>query len=139
MKLSTRGRYGSRLMLELAFRYKEGPVLLKDVSISQNISLKYLGQIIIPLKIAGLIKATRGAHGGYFLSKPPDEIRFGDIIKALEGEVCIVECIEIPEICDRSDKCATQKIWRELNKMIIDTLNSYTLNDLVNIQKTIDW
>ena len=85
-----------------------------------------------------MIKSTRGARGGYFLAKPPYEIKLGDIIRALEGEICIVECIESPEICDRNDKCAPQKIWRELNEKIIDTLNSYTLKDLVDIQKAID-
>jgi len=83
-----------------------------------------------------LIKLTRGAHGGYFLAKPPYEIKLGDIIRALEGEICIVECIESPEIYDRNDKCATQKIWRELNEKIIDKLNSYTLSRLIYIQKT---
>ena len=138
MKLSTRGRYGTRLMLELTFHHKEGPVLLKDISLSQNISLKYLGQIIIPLKIAGLVKSVRGARGGYLLAKHPDEIKLSDIIKALEGEICIVECIEDPDLCDKNNRCATQKIWKELNQKITDTLNSYTLSDLVNIQKTLD-
>ena len=138
MKLSTRGRYGTRLMLDLASHDKEGPALLKDVSLSQNISLKYLGQLIIPLKIAGLIKSLRGARGGYFIAKPPEEISLGDIVKALEGSICIVECIYSPEICERAGKCASQKIWKEINEKIIDILDSYSLNDLVSIQKTID-
>jgi len=85
-----------------------------------------------------LIKSTWGAHVGYFFAKPPYEIKLVDIIRALEGEICIVEFIENPEICDRNDKCAPQKIWRELNEKIIDTLNSYTLKDLVDIQKAMD-
>ena len=75
MKLSTRGRYSTRLMLELGLRFGKGPVLLKDISERQEISLKYLGQLIIPLKIAGLIKSTRGSHGGYFLARSPEDIR----------------------------------------------------------------
>jgi Rrf2 family protein len=135
MKLSTRGRYGARLMLELALRYKEGPALLKDISKSQDISVKYLGQLIIPLKIAGLIKTTRGSHGGYFLAKAPNKITLLEIVTAVEGIFCIVECINSPEICNRSNKCITRIIWKELNNKIIETLNSYTLEDLIKLQE----
>lgn len=134
MKLSTRGRYGVRLMLELAIHYKDGPILLKDISKNQEVSLKYLGQLIMPLKIAGLVKSARGAHGGYFLSMPPGKIKLGEIVNALEGKLCIVECIDSPEICDRSGKCAARDVWSELNHRMIDILNSYTLQDMVIAQ-----
>jgi Rrf2 family protein len=134
MKLSTRGRYGVRLMLELAIHYKDGPILLKDISKNQEVSLKYLGQLIMPLKIAGLVKSARGAHGGYFLSMPPEKIKLGEIVNALEGVLCIVECINSPEICDRSGKCAARDVWSELNHRMIDILNSYTLQDMVIAQ-----
>ena len=135
MKLPTRARYGTRMMLELAFRYKKGPTLLKDIGKSQDISVKYLGQLVIPLKIAGLIKSTLGAHGGYLLSKPPDKIRLLEIVTALEGPLCIVECINSPDNCKRSKTCVMQNIWDEINQKIIKTLNSYTLKDLLKLHK----
>ena len=111
MKLSTRGRYSTRLMLELSLRYDTGPVLLKDISSAQDISLKYLGQLIIPLKVAGLIKSTRGSHGGYFLARPPGKIKLIEILTAVEGTLDIAECIKSPEICYRSKNCVARKIW----------------------------
>ncbi len=135
MKLSTRGRYSTRLMLELALRDKNGPVLLKDISAAQEISLKYLGQLIIPLKIAGLIKSTRGSHGGYFLSRPPDEIILGDILFAVEGPLNITECIESPDICARSEKCVARDIWKKASMQFHETVNSITLGDMVKSHK----
>ena len=135
MKLSTRGRYSSRLMLELALRHNDGPVLLKDISAAQEISLKYLGQLIIPLKIAGLIKSTRGSHGGYFLSRDPDKIILGDILFAVEGPLNITECIESPDICTRSEKCVTRDIWKKTSLQFHDTVNSITLDDMVKSHK----
>ncbi len=135
MKLSTRGRYSSRLMLELALRHNNGPVLLKDISAAQEISLKYLGQLIIPLKIAGLIKSTRGSHGGYFLSRDPDKIILGDILFAVEGPLNITECIESPDICTRSEKCVTRDIWKKTSLQFHNTVNSITLDDMVKSHK----
>jgi Rrf2 family protein len=134
MKLSTRGRYGLRLMLELAIHYKDRPILLKDISENQRISLKYLGQLIMPLKIAGLVKSARGARGGYSLSRPPEKIKIGEIVSALEGKLCIVECIDNPEICEMSGKCAARDVWSELNHRMIEILNSHTLQDMVTAQ-----
>jgi len=121
-------------MLELAIHYKDGPILLKDISKNQEVSLKYLGQLIMPLKIASLVKSTRGARGGYCLSRSPEKIKLGEIVNALEGKLCIVECIDSPEICDRSGKCAARDVWNELNHRMIDILNSYTLQDMVIAQ-----
>ncbi|MBM3705125.1 MAG: Rrf2 family transcriptional regulator [Actinobacteria bacterium] len=134
MKLSTRGRYSARLMLELALRYGRGPVLLKDVCESQEMSLKYLSQLIIPLKIAGLISSSRGAHGGYFLARPPEKIKLSEVIIAVEGSVDIVECVANPEICNRSDKCITRDIWAEIGKKCFETLDSYTLQHIADRQ-----
>ncbi len=131
MKLSTRGRYATRLMLELALNYKKGPLLLKEISKSQEISLKYLQQLIIPLKVAGLIKSSRGSHGGYFLSSNPENIRLSRIIVAVEGPLVLAECIENPDICKRSTDCVTKDIWTEISKSIFDEFDKYTLNDLV--------
>ena len=113
MKLSTRGRYSTRLMMELALHFGEGPVLLKDISKVQDISLKYLGQLIIPLKIAGLIKSTRGSHGGYFLSRPPDKIKLSEVISAVEGPIAFTECVDSPDICYRSKTCAAREVWEK--------------------------
>lgn len=132
MKISTRGRYSTRMMLEFALRYGQGPTLLKEVSKAQDISQKYLNQLIIPLKVAGLIGSTRGAHGGYFLAKPPEEIKLGEIIVAVEGPIDFVECVCNPDICPRYDGCVTQEIWEELSIKCLETLNSYTLKDLVD-------
>ncbi len=135
MKLSTRGRYSTRLMLELALRCNTGPVLLKDISSSQDISLKYLGQLIIPLKIAGLIKSTRGAHGGYFLARPPEKIKLSEILISVEGNLDIVECIKSPDICHRSKNCVARKIWEKASKKFYDVLESITLKDMLEKHK----
>ncbi len=135
MRLSTRGRYSTRLMMELAFHYGERPVLLKDISKSQEISLKYLAQLIMPLKIAGLIKASRGAHGGYFLSKHPKDIKLSEIIAAVEGPLDLVECVNNPAICSRSDFCITREIWTEISNKFFETLDSYTLQQIMERQK----
>ena len=135
MKLSTRGRYSTRLMLELSLRYDTGPVLLKDISSAQDISLKYLGQLIIPLKVAGLIKSTRGSHGGYFLSRPPEKIRLIEILTAVEGTLDIAECIKSPEICYRSKNCVARKIWEKASSKFYDVFQSITLKDMVSQQK----
>ena len=135
MKLSTRSRYSTRLMLELALNYGSGPVLLKDISKSQEISLKYLGQLIIPLKIAGLIKSSRGAHGGYFLSRPPKDIKLNEIITAVEGSLSLVECVDNPGICNRSGSCITKDIWTEISNKFSLIFESYTLQQIVNRYK----
>jgi Rrf2 family protein len=131
MKLSTRGRYSTRLMLELGLRYGQGPVLLKDISEKQEISLKYLGQLIIPLKIAGLIKSTRGSHGGYFLSRPPENIRLSEILRAVEGTLAFTECVESPDICYRSGKCVAHDIWEDASKQFNNMLESISLSDML--------
>jgi Rrf2 family protein len=131
MKLSTRGRYSTRLMLELGLRFGQGPVLLKDISSKQEISLKYLGQLIIPLKIAGLIKSTRGSHGGYFLAKPPEEIQLSQILRAVEGNLAFTECVDSPDICYRSENCVAHEIWEDASKQFNDMLNSISLADML--------
>ena len=137
MKLSTRSRYGSRLILELALKFGQGPIYLKDISNSQEISLKYLGQLIIPLKIAGIVKSSRGAHGGYFLARQPEKIKLKEIIQALEGPISLVECLENPDICPRKRKCATRYFWKEINELFLKTLDHITVKDMVEKHKSI--
>ncbi len=135
MKLSTRGRYSTRLMMELALHFGEGPVLLKDISKVQDISLKYLGQLIIPLKIAGLIKSTRGSHGGYFLSRSPDKIKLSEVINAVEGPIAFTECVDSPDICYRSKTCVAREIWGKATRQFNTTLSSITLVEMLDRQE----
>jgi Rrf2 family protein len=122
-------------MMELALHSGKGPVLLKDISKAQDISLKYLGQLIIPLKIAGLIKSTRGAHGGYFLAKSPEKIRLSEVISAVEGPIAFTECVESPDICYRSETCAAREVWEKATDQFNKTLGSITIADMLNKQK----
>ncbi|MCL6087097.1 MAG: Rrf2 family transcriptional regulator [Actinobacteria bacterium] len=130
MKFTTRSTYGTRLMMELAFKYDKGLVLLKDISSSQEISQKYLQQLIIPLKIAGLIRSSRGAHGGYFLSKAPKDIKLSEIIIAVEGPFYLVGCVDNPDICNRAKSCVAREIWSEIGEKFLDILSSYNLQQL---------
>jgi len=136
MKLSTRGRYGVRLMLDLALHYGEGPILLKDIAGRQGISEKYLWQLINPLKTVGLIGSTRGAHGGYVLARPPEEISLKEIVRVLEGSLCLVDCVENPAVCDRSQTCTSRDIWSEASNQISQILESMTLDKMVVKQRT---
>ncbi len=132
MKLSTRGRYGARLMLDLALHYGEGNIILRDIAKRQEISNKYLGSLVPPLKKAGLINSSRGAHGGYTLAKPPEEITLREIIVAVEGNIALAECVPTPSVCHRSNSCVARDIWDQVSEVILRTLESITLRDMVN-------
>ena len=131
MKLSTRVRYGVRLMVELGLRRGDDPVLLKDISRNQEISEKYLGQIIIPLKAAGLVRTYRGAHGGYRLGRPAADITLKDIVGILDGDMRLLDCVREPDSCARVSRCVARTVWEELGKRISSFLESVTLKDLV--------
>jgi Rrf2 family iron-sulfur cluster assembly transcriptional regulator len=133
MKLSTRSRYGTRLMLDMAQNYQDGPLHLTSIANRQGISVKYLEQIIIPLKKAHYVKSVRGPKGGHVLARPPEEITVGEIVATLEDGMTLVECSERPEVCDRADTCITRHIWREAAQAMFAKLNSITLADLVKI------
>jgi Rrf2 family protein len=137
IKLSTKGRYGTRLMQNLAFHYNNGneSVILKNISDEEEISIRYLEQIIIPLKIARLVKSIRGAGGGYTLSRPPSEIKLSEILHALEGSCCLVDCVEDNDYCDRIALCATYEVWREATNMLKNYFSSLTLQDIIDISK----
>ena len=132
MKLSTRSRYGTRMMLDLAQRYDQGPVQMGEISKRENISVKYLEQLIIPLKKANFIKSVRGPKGGHMLARPPEEITVGDIVRILEGGITLSSCIENPEACDRTTKCLVRDVWEETTKVMYDKLNSVTLSKMIN-------
>jgi len=131
MKLSTRSRYGTRLLLDLAEHGCEKFVQLKDVSRRQGISLKYLEQIVIPLKKANYLVSARGAGGGYRLARSPGQITVGEIVALLEGGNSITHCATKPEVCDRTQSCLTRKLWIETAEVIFEKLNSVTLSDLI--------
>ena len=135
MKLSTKGRYGVRLMVDLALHYGEGPVLLREIAQRQEISEKYLWHLINPLKGAGLITATRGMKGGYVLAKSPADITMKVILQASEGSLCLVDCVETPSTCVRSPICAARDMWSEISESINKVLMSTTLADMVERQK----
>lgn len=135
MKLSTKGRYGVRLMIDLAAHYGEGPVLLREIAKRQEISEKYLSNLINPLKATGLLEATRGVNGGYVLGKAPTEITMKEIIEILEGPLCLVDCVEKPALCSRVSHCVAHDLWREAAEGMALVLRKYTLADMVERQK----
>ena len=135
MKLSTRGRYGTRALLELALHQGEGPILLKDIAQRQQISLRYLEHLITPLIAGGIVRSTRGARGGVLLAKLPEEIKLSEVIQLLEGSVAPAECVNNPGICNRSAFCVTRDVWSELKRVMNGVLESTTLQDLVERHK----
>jgi len=135
MKLSTRARYGTRVLLELSLHWGEGPVLLKEIAQRQQIPLPYLQQLIGPLVKQGIIKTTRGARGGISLLKLPKEVRLSEVIQILEGSITPVACVDNPELYPRSDTCVTHDIWAEVKKAMDGVLESTTFEDLVEQQK----
>ena len=137
IKLSTKGRYGTRLMLNLAQHYdaKKQAIVLKNISEEEEISIRYLEQIIIPLKIHKLVKSVRGAGGGYSLARNPFEIKLIDIIEALEGPICLVDCVEDNDFCNRIPLCATHEIWKKATLMLRNYFAQTTLQDLIKISK----
>ena len=135
MKLSTRSRYGTRMILDLAQHYNGAPVNLGDIAKRQNISLKYLEQIIRPLKKSNYIKSFRGSKGGHTLNKPPDTITVGEIVALLEGGAAITQCSESPDACERVDDCVTRYLWMEASKAIFERLSAITFADLMVLEK----
>ena len=131
MRLSTRTRYGTRLMLDMAQHYQQGPLHLAEVARRQGISVKYLEQIIIPLKKAHYITSVRGPKGGHLLAKPPEEITVGEIVALLEQGAELVDCVGRADVCQRSPDCTTRLIWQEAAQAMFDKLNTISLADLV--------
>lgn len=132
MKISTKGRYGLRLMLDLA-KYTTGePVPLKEIAERQDISDKYLEQIVTHLNRAGLVKSIRGAQGGYTLGLSPSQITIGDILRATEGSICLVDCAQDPDCCERSGECAASAVWRKVHAAIQDVVDTITLQDAID-------
>jgi len=131
MKLSTRSRYGTKLMVDLAQHVDQGPVPIYDIAKRQDISVKYLEQLIIPLKKAKYIKSVRGPKGGHMLAKALEEVTIGDIVRLLESEPWVVPCLEDPKKCNVTDRCRTRRLWEKASKAFYDTLDSVTLAEII--------
>jgi Rrf2 family protein len=132
MKLSTRSRYGTRAMLDIALHSEGGPTMLKDIADRQSVSLKYLDHILAALRKAGLIKNIRGKGGGYVLTRLASHITVNDIVKVVEGSIAPVECVENPDLCNRSSFCATREVWQRLHVAMEHVLESTTIEQLVD-------
>lgn len=124
-----------RAMLELAMNSGGGPMPLRDLASHQEISAKYLEQLLIPLKGAGLVKSVRGARGGYMLAKDPNDISLYDIVRSLEGPLAPVECVQDPNYCDRVGGCTVHLVWGEMGDMLVAFLSDMSLADMVVRQK----
>lgn len=135
MKLSTKARYGTRAMLDLALRYEAGPVSAKEIAESQGVSRKYLESLLTALRNLGLIKSVRGAKGGHVLARPPDQITLREIFDVLEGHGGFVHCTADPQVCERAKTCVTQEVWARMYAACMQTLESTTLQDLADRAK----
>jgi Rrf2 family protein len=131
MKLSTRSRYGTRLILDMAQQNGKVPIQLGEIARRQNISLKYLEQIIRPLKRANYIKSFRGSKGGHLLNKDPGDITVGEVVALLEGSSYLTTCLKNPKNCSRSDICLTRFLWKEASQAFFESLNRITFADLL--------
>lgn len=140
MKISTKGRYGVSAMYDLALHQGQGPIALKSVAVRQGISEHYLEQLMATLRKAGYVQSIRGAQGGYILTKDPAEISVGDIIRIMEGPIAPVDClltgIENNQFCARAGKCVTRDVWAKVRDSINDVLDSITLADLCQDEKS---
>ena len=137
MRITTKSRYGTRLILDLALNAQNQPVRLSEISKRQSISLKYLEKLIRKLKKAGFVKSMRGPYGGYMLAKPMEDISVGGIVRVLEGSDTITDCTmsdNVCGMCTRAGECLTQYIWSETGKAIFEKLDSLKIDEL--IQKT---
>ena len=132
MKLSTRGRYGTRLMLELAKNYGKGPVSMSFISKSQDIPIKYLEQLIIPLKKASLVVSVRGPKGGHMLSKAPKKINIWEVLNLLEPRHFFIDCLSDEKVCENTGKCLVQPIWGKALKAMTKIFEETTLQDILD-------
>jgi len=130
MRLSTKTRYGARAMLDLALDYEGGIVSVREIAARQEVSSKYLEQLLASLRSAGLVRTVRGAQGGHALTRPPDKINLREIYNVFEGAEGFVECTTSPDACRRTDACVTREVWAEMHGACMEILESTTLEDL---------
>lgn len=131
MKVSTRSRYGLRVMINLALNFNKRKTLLKEIAENQNLSEKYLSLIMVDLTKNGLVKSTRGSIGGYYLSRSPETITTYDIINTLEGKFDLVDCVSCPDLCVRNDDCLSRNFWSDITDSLHEKMKSISLNDII--------
>lgn len=131
MRLSTRSRYGLRAMVSIA-RRPQNPVSSQTLAACEDVSKKYLDRLLNKLRCAGLLKSVKGLGGGYILARPAEDIRVGDIVYTLEDGVCLVPCVDDPTACTKAGRCPTQEVWRAVSTVMKESLNGFTLADLVD-------
>jgi Rrf2 family transcriptional regulator, cysteine metabolism repressor len=135
LRLSTRGRYGIHAMYDLAVTYESGPQPLKAIAERQSVPEAYLEQLMAPLRREGLIKSVRGAQGGYLLARPPSEITVGQVLRTLEGDLAITECLNEEDACDMADCCPTRKVWKKVRDGLNSIVDGITLQDMLEDPK----
>ncbi|MCK5686490.1 Rrf2 family transcriptional regulator [bacterium] len=135
MKISTKYRYGTRAMLELALNFNKQPLSVRRIALKHDISKKYLERLMQSLSSAGLVISQRGKKGGFVLSKSPDKITLSEIVQAVEGPLILMGCVEDPETCKRISTCVTHDVWGMMQDLINGKLDSITLADLVTMQR----
>ncbi len=134
MQLSTKARYVIRALMDIAVNYDQSPVLVKDIAGRQGISPRYLEQLLLSPKAAGMVRSARGSHGGFSLAKPPSAITLKDIVQITEGSVYPTECADDPESCQQYEHCVTHEVWVRIKNAAEEILGSTTLQDLVDRQ-----
>ena len=134
MKMTTRGRYGLRAILELARCWGGPPLLMSTLAEREGLSRKYLHALLTSLKAAGLVQSSRGAGGGFRLARPPAEIRLNDVLRAVEGPLSIVGCVARPRSCSRSGRCTARRVWTEVSQAIDQALERFTLQSLITLE-----
>lgn len=135
LKLSTKSRYALRAMIELALREGQGPVQLRELARAQHLSAKYLEQLVIPLRHAGLVQAARGPAGGYALARPAEGISALEVVEAVEGPVCLLDCVAQSDLCERSDVCAARGLWAGVREAVRGVLAQHNLAGLRERQR----
>ena len=132
MKLSTRSRYGARILVDLARHNNQGPVQIGEISKRQDISVKYLEQLIRPLKQAKLVESVRGPKGGHMLAQSPEKITLGQIVRLFEGQSDLVECVSNPETCNMADECQVRLAWKDATRVLYEKLDTTPIADLMH-------
>ena len=132
MKISTKGRYGLRILIDLAMHDPGRPRMLRDIAESQQISENYISRLVIDLRRAKLVRSVRGVNGGFHLAKRPDEITLLEVLETMEGPLSVVECVRSPEKCKRQTLCPARNIWTQLNEGIRELTRNITLDDILN-------
>ncbi len=133
MRLSTKGEYASRAMLELSLHYEKQPLHIRDISRAQDIPQRFLEQILLQLKRAGCLRSRKGPAGGYFLARPPAEINVAEVIRVMDGPLAPIDCVSVTayEVCPRERSCSLKGLWKEVRDVVAEILEKTTFADLV--------